>query len=181
MASNRNSGYSSASSPVVYWSELETTEEEPYTIPVTEATPLIPWFRRKRDLERAQDLEELGFFGRAWAKFAGAVRFEVKASTDGLTTLFYEKVENAQTNDVGSEDSSDEPSPRGIPDGRAISRAELLNRGYTLCVLMCAVLSSIFGIIGLLLSGSAAGIAFVLVGFLVSISLELVSLVRFIM
>jgi hypothetical protein len=178
----KQSGYGSApSSPIVYWSEFETPEEEPYTVPVNESSPLIPWLRRKRDLERGQDRIEASFLKRSVDKILGAVEFEVKTSADGLTTLFYEKVDNVEVTDDDSEDSSDEPSHRQILEQLGISRAELLNRGYVLCVVACVMLSSLFGMIGLILGGSATGIAFVLIGFLISMTLELVSLVRFIM
>ena len=177
-----NSYGSTNSSQAVYWSEFETQEEEPYTVPVTDASPLIPWLRHNRDLERAQDRKESGFIKRVWDKLARAVKLEVKTSVDGLSRLFYEKVGYVSTStDDESEDSSDEPLNRRNVGGPVISRTELLNRGYILCVLGCITLSSFFGIIAFLLRGSASGTAVVLIGFLFSITIELVCLVRFVM
>jgi hypothetical protein len=205
-----NEGSSAPSSPIVYWSEFETPEQEPYTVPVDESTALLPWLQRRRkperDLERGTHyVEDDSFFKRTLEKIRGVVEFEVKTSADGLSTLFYEKdyrrgeVASDEDESYNSEDSSyshviqPESSHRhqgvgqevggqsGINETNPISRIQLLNRGYILCVVGCTMLSSAFGIIGLLLSGHATGIAFVLVGFLISMTLEMVSLVRFIM
>ena len=200
--SDTASGYGSApSSPVVYWSEFENTEEEPYTVPVDESTALLPWLVRRRrgqDLERQDESAEESFLKRAFKKIRGAVEFEVKTSANGLSTLFYEKDGGGELSDdeeeYNSEDSSDSPvavtaeqsRQRGIHhdsdvNEERISRTQLLNRGYSLCVTGCTMLLCLFGLIGLSLNGSATGIALMLIGFLVSITLEIVSLVRFVM
>lgn len=139
-------------------------------------------------------------------KIRGIVEFEVKTSADGLSTLFYEKdnlgrgggwpLATDDDEEYNSEDSSDvqiiqqaESSHNHIvghghhsmDDTAGISRSQLLNRGYFLCVIGCTILSCIFGMTGLIFNGDAAGIALVLVGFLISMTLEIVSLVRFIM
>ena len=206
-----NEGSSVPSSPIVYWSEFETPEQEPFTVPVDESTALLPWLQRRRkpvrDLERGtQYVEGDSFLKRTLEKIRGVMEFEVKTSADGLSTLFYEKdnrrgevPSDDEDESYNSEDSSDshviqpESSHRhhsigqeiggqsGINETYPISRIQLLNRGYFLCVVGCTMLSSVFGIIGLLLNGDTTGIAFVLVGFLISMTLEMVSLVRFIM
>jgi len=199
------SGYGSTtpSSPIIYWSEFENTEEEPFTVPIDEASPLIPWFRSRkqepRDLESQELSDEMSFLSRAMRKVRGVVESEMKTSADGLTTLFYEKRgdfdPDEEEEEYNSEDSS-EVSPAETNARRhllppshptsptletGISRTELLNRGYSLCVVGCTMLLAIFGIVGLILNGEATGIAFVLVGALISLTLEIVSLVRFIM
>jgi len=195
-------GSTAPSSPIIYWSEFENPEEEPFTVPIDEASPLIPWFRsrkqQQRDLERQDVSDETSFLYRVMRKIRGVVESEMKTSADGLTTLFYEKrgdfdpdEEEAEYN---SEDSSEispvetnarrhlTPSHEVSPAGETVvSRTELLNRGYSLCVVGCTMLLAIFGIVGLVLNGEATGIAFVLVGALISLTLEIVSLVRFIM
>jgi hypothetical protein len=121
---------------------------------------------------------------RAFYKFYGAVESEVKTSADGLTTLFYEKqIESSSDEESTSEDSSFTGYRRDpIKDeNERISRTALLNRGYCLCVVACTMILSVFGIIGLLLNGEAVGIGSCLVGFLIAMTLEIVSLVRFIM
>jgi hypothetical protein len=200
--SNGESGRASTSpaSPVVYWSEFESQEEEPYTVGVDESSPLLPWLRKRkqRDLEHGPNVPgETSFLSRMAEKVRGIVEFEVQSSADGLTTLFYEKgLERAELgeddDEYNSEASSDEPvspetsqpphhgaTPHHPPP--KLTRPQLLNRGYALCVIGCVMLSCIFGIVGLLLKGQAAGIASVLVGFLISMTLEIFSLVRFIM
>ena len=206
MKKKHHQGYGSEygsgpSSPVVYWSEFENTEEEPYTVPVDETTALLPWLvrRRQKDLERQHQADEVSFWKGTFEKIRDAVEFEVKTSADGLSTLFYEKdggeLSDDDEEDYNSEDSSDAPAiitaesshrqsmvHRNSDVGvERISRTQLLNRGYSLCVIGCTMLLCLFGIIGLSLNGSATGIAFILVGFLISITLEIVSLVRFIM
>ena len=124
----------------------------------------------------------------------------MRTSADGLTTLFYEKRRgefepDEEEGEYNSEDSS-EASPlesdarrhliTSSPEASqgqqtGISRAELLNRGYFLCVAGCTMLLVVFGVLGLTLNGESSGIALVLVGFLISMTLEIVSLVRFIM
>ena len=193
------SEYGSApSSPVVYWSEFENTEEEPYTVPVDESTALLPWLvrrRKERDLERQHESEEESFLKRAFEKIRGAVEFQVKTSANGLSTLFYEKDGGGESSDeeedYNSEDSSDSPAVVTSEQSRQrtvhrdsdarMSRTQLLNRGYSLCVIGSTMLLCLFGLIGLSLNGSPTGIALILVGFLISITLEMVSLVRFIM
>lgn len=198
------SGYGSTapSSPIIYWSEFENPEEEPFTVPIDEASPLIPWFRsrkQQRDLERQDVSHETSFLSRAMRKIRGVVESEMKTSADGLTTLFYEKRgdfdPDEEEEEYNSEDSSEispvETSPRcrllspshetSPAEETLVSRAELLNRGYSLCVVGCTMLLAIFGVVGLILNGEATGIAFVLVGALISLTLEIVSLVRFIM
>lgn len=195
---NESNSNSALSSPVVYWSEFETPEQEPYTVPVDESTALLPWFkrRRERDLERAASVEydsEDSFLRRTLEKIRGAVEFEVKTSADGLSTLFYEKDFHTRRTDTSedneeeynSEDSSDiqvvQPESASHHYDHRLSRSQLLNRGYFLCVVGCTILFCIFGFTGLNFNGEATGIAFVLVGFLISMTLEIVSLVRFIM
>lgn len=140
---------------------------------------------------------EESFLKRTFGKIREAVEFEVKTSTNGLSTLFYEKDAGGELSDdddegYNSEDSSDSPAavtpeqPRQhmvdhSSNEERVSRTELLNRGYSLCVIGCTMLLCLFASIGLSLDGSATGMAFVLVGSLVSITLEIVSLVRFIM
>src|SRR5277367_5805031 len=154
---DNGSGYGSTapSSPIMYWSEFENPEEEPFTVPVDEASPLIPWFRtrkhQQRDLERQEVYDETWFLSRAMKKIRGLVESEMKTSADGLTTLFYEKrgdYDDEEEDEYNSEDSS-ETSPVATTARRdliapsqehaqavntGISRAELLNRGYSLCV-----------------------------------------------
>ena len=131
-------------------------------------------------------------------KIRGLVESEMKTSADGLTTLFYEKrgdYDDEEEDEYNSEDSS-ETSPVATTARRdliapsqehaqavntGISRAELLNRGYSLCVVGCITLLAVFGVVGLILNGEATAIALVLVGALISLTLEIVSLVRFIM
>ena len=109
----------------------------------------------------------------------------VETSADGLTTLFYEKIaregEFHTTDDESYASESSSISPHLVKPIDRISRSQLLNRGYCLCVMGCTMLLSVFGILGFLLNGAPAGIAFVLVGFLIAMTLEIVSLVRFIM
>jgi hypothetical protein len=206
-----NESSSSPSSPVVYWSEFEIPEDEPYTVPVDESTALLlPWLGRRkqeRDLERQYGTEDPSFLKRTLEKFWGVVEFEIKASADGLWTLFNEKdiIDRGEGEGItddeesyNSDDSSDgqvesataEPSHHhhvvigghhSIDDSSRVSRSQLLNRGYFLCVIGCTILSCIFGIMGFLVSGNATGITLVLLGFLISMTLEIVSLVRFIM
>jgi len=169
------SGYGSASSPVVYWSEFENQTEEPYTVSVDETTSLLPWFQSRNP---ASDGSDIGVVA-ALRKIRGAVESEVKTSANGLTTLFYEK-DLLSDEESGSEDSSSF-NDRRYPIIHAPQRMALLNRGYALCVVGCTMLLSSFGIVGMLLNGEAIGIGAVLVGFLISMTLEIVSLVRFIM
>jgi hypothetical protein len=176
--------------------------QAPYTIEVDENAPLLPWLRRRRQRDEeagpADDSDNESFLKRTFEKIKGVVEFEVKTSADGLTTLFYEKeIFHEDEEDVdesaSDESSSDVNSTRAVRrhphaqhrerrlSDHEVSRAQLLNRGYCLCVAGCVVLVCILGGVGLFFSGDAAGIAFVLVGFLISMSLEIVSLVRFIM
>lgn len=202
---DNGSGYGSTapSSPIIYWSEFENPEEEPFTVPIDEGSPLIPWFRsrkqQQRDLERQDVSDETSFLSRTMRKIRGVVESEMKTSADGLTTLFYEKRGGFDPDEeeevYNSEDSSEispveTSAPRRLlsPSHEApqaeetlVSRVELLNRGYSLCVVGCTMLLGIFGVVGLILNGEATGIAFVLVGALISLTLEIVSLVRFIM
>jgi hypothetical protein len=200
---DNGSGYGSTapSSPIIYWSELENPEEEPFTVPIDEASPLIPWFRtrkQQRDIERQEVYDETSFLSRAMRKIRGVVESEMKTSADGLTTLFYEKrgdYDDEEEDEYNSEDSSEispvettarrrlsaPPHEQAYTEQTGISRAELLNRGYSLCVVGCTMLLAVFGVVGLVLNGEATGIAFVLVGSLISLTLEIVSLVRFIM
>jgi hypothetical protein len=195
------SGYgSSSSSPIAYWSEFENPEQEPYTVPVNESSSLLPIFRTKkrRDLERGQEVTEESFIVRLLKKIRCVVAHEVKSSADGFTTLFYEKNGREESLNDGesyrSEDSSDDnviaesstqnnQHLRRHPsmDPERLSRSQLLNRGYFLCVVGCSLLLSLFGIIGLIFNGEAVGVAFVFIGFLISLTLEIVSLVRFTM
>jgi hypothetical protein len=183
---------------------LENTEEVPYTVEVDELTPLLPWLsrRRKSDLEAGPaehlDSDSESFLKRTLEKIRGVVEFEVKTSADGLTTLFYEKgfvredqedqdefFSDESSSDVNSPDTVSQRHPRSSHVRRLsdhdVSRSRLLNRGYCLCVAGCIFLACFFGSLGLLFDADAAGIAFVLVGFLISMSLEIVSVVRFIM
>jgi hypothetical protein len=179
-------GTSSPTSPVIYWSEFENPREEPFTVPVDETTSLLPWFQRnsRRDLEAQRDAPVVSVF----RKLCGAVEMEVKTSADGLTTLFYEKqdIETSEEEDSVSEDSSPTSAgytrrPRRWKPEEDKTRMQLLNRGYCLCVVGCTIILSIFGVVGLLLNGQAAGICFAFVGFLIAMTLEIVSMVRFIM
>src|SRR5277367_4138433 len=193
-------GSTAPSSPIIYWSEFENPEEEPFTVPIDEASPLIPWFRtrkqQQRDIERQEVYDETSFLSRAMRKIRGVVESEMKTSADGLTTLFYEKrgdYDDEEENEYNSEDSSEispvettarrllsaPPPEQAQTEQTGISRAELLNRGYSLCVVGCTILMAVFGVVGLVLNGEATGIAFVLVGSLISLTLEIVSLVRF--
>jgi hypothetical protein len=200
---DNGSGYGSTapSSPIIYWSEFENPEEEPFTVPIDEASPLIPWFRtrkqQQRDIERQEVYDETSFFSRTMRKIRGVVESEMKTSADGLTTLFYEKrgdYDDEEEDEYNSEDSSEispvettarrlsaPPHEQPQTEQTGISREELLNRGYSLCVVGCTMLLAVFGVVGLVLNGEATGIAFVLVGSLISLTLEIVSLVRFIM
>jgi hypothetical protein len=162
-----------ATSPVVYWSEFETQEEEPFLVPVDESTFLIPWRR-----ERKED----GIVLKTIKKVVGALETEMKTSADGLTTLFYEKLGEGDEEDqlTSEEDSSAlEDHRHSTHHHDRVSRDALLNRGYCLCVIGCIFLVSIFGLVGVILNGEAIGIAFVLCGFLISMTLEIVSLVRY--
>jgi hypothetical protein len=200
------------SSPVVYWSEFETPDDEPYTVPVDESAPLLPWLRKKSVLPPQQDLEaqrlreqqqegpgsKSGFVARAFWKVYGVV----ETGADGLTTLFYEKETGDQDvetteDELHSDDSSSSPAAgqqlvshrhrhhqqqqQQQHNADKTSRSQLLIKGYSLCVAGSTILLCIFGLISLLFNGGATGIAFVLVGFLISMTLEIVSLVRFIM
>ena len=199
----RGGGYSSSpSSPVVYWSEFENPVQVPYTIEVDEHAPLLPWLyrRRKADVETAS-IEHLNSgsassFTRALDKIREVVKWEVKTSAEGLTTLFYEKEfldsdDEEEVESPSDESSSDVNATHALPrrhrhsirrpSDREISRSELLNRGYYLCVVGCVLFCCFLGSVGLIFNGDTTGIAFVLVGFLISMSLEIVSLVRFIM
>lgn len=204
-AGNESSGYTSGPpSPIVYWSEFENPIQAPYTIEVDENAPLLPWLHRKRRRDEeaglADDSDNESFLKRTFDKIKGVVEFEVKTSADGLTTLFYEKEffhedEGDVDESPSDESSSDVNSSRAVrrdPHGQhrererrlsdhEVSRTQLLNRGYCLCVVGCVIIVCVLGGLGLYFSGDAAGIAFVLVGFLISMSLEIVSLVRFIM
>ena len=201
-SSRKDSGYgSSSSSPIAYWSEFENPEEEPYTVPVDESSPLLPWLRtrKRRDLERGEETTEDSFLARLLQKIRGAVVYEMKSSADGFTTLFYEKDSREEPpNDeesYNSEDSSDdnaiaESSTRHNAhflarhpsvEAEGLSRSQLLNKGYFLCVIGCSMLLALFAIIGLIFNGEVVGVAFVFIGFLISFTLEIVSLVRFIM
>ena len=184
--------------PVVYWSEFETQDEEPFTVPIDESAPLLPWLRKKslrrQDLEaqhqeQSEDEQKSGILAKVFRKICGVV----ETSADGLTTLFYEK-ESGERDIESTEDEfpSDDSSSVGASEllsrhrrhQRPIdapSRSQLLVKGYSLCVAGSTILLSIFGIISLLFNGDATGIAFVLVGFLIAMTLEIVSLVRFIM
>src|SRR5208282_3753275 len=57
-----NEESSAPSSPIVYWSEFETPEPDPYTVSVDESTALLPWLQRRRkpgrDLERGTQYVE---------------------------------------------------------------------------------------------------------------------------
>ena len=196
--SGGESGYGSTtpSSPVAYWSEFETPAEEPYTVPVDESTVLLSLFRNRRqeDVERGTPSQRKpSFVTRVVKKISGIVESEMKASANGLTTLFYEKEErdlSSDDEDYNSEDSSEglvttetshAPLLRSSRPRTRMSRIRLLNRGYYLCVAGCVLLLSLFGGVGFALNGTIAGIGFVLIGYLISISLEIVALVRFIM
>jgi hypothetical protein len=202
LASSDENGYGSTgpSSPIVYWSEFETPEEpEPYTVPVDEHTGLLSWMRNRKphDIEQGQINREPASFPILISKIRGILESQVKHSKEGLTTLFYEKGigerDYEDEEEYNSEDSSDAiisepPSHRNSittiqnPSQHVkLSRLQLLNRGYALCVFGCLFILCTFGVIGLLLSGSPIGITFLLLGFLISISLEIVSLVRFVM
>jgi hypothetical protein len=165
---------------------------------VDESTVLLPWLvrrRKERDLERQNESGQDSFLKRTFGKIREAVESEVKTSTNGLSTLFYEKDAGGELSDdeedYNSEDSEDSPAAEqsrqrtvahsSNANSESTSRTGLLNRGYFLCVIGCTMLLCLFASIGLSLDGSATGMAFVLVGFLVSITLEIVSLVRFIM
>jgi hypothetical protein len=177
--SKGRNGYGT-SSPVVYWSEFEVPPEEPYTIPIDETSSLLPWFRHRTQESSEHNINE-GITA-AFRKLRGAVESEVKVAADGLTTLFYEKDPlSDEEEDLISEDSSSFYDRRRGGYDSGISRSQLLNRGYYLCVISCTILLSIFGLVGILLDGEAAGIGSVLVGFLIAMTLEIVSLVRFIM
>jgi len=201
--SDGRGGYSSSpSSPIVYWSEFENPVQPPYTIEVDEHAPLLPWLYRKRkaDLETASiehlNSESGSSFTRALDKIREVVKWEVKTSAEGLTALFYEKEFLDSDDEEEVESPSDESSSdlnathalarrhrhhvRRLAD-REISRPKLLNRGYFLCVVGCVLFCCFLGTVGLIFNGDTTGIAFVLVGFLISMSLEIVSLVRFIM
>ena len=175
----------------------------------TALLPWLRGRKRERDLERQYENEDSSFLKRTMAKFRGVVEFELKTSADGLWTLFYEKdvvgrgegegegitdnegsYNSDDTSDEQVENATAEPSHHhhvvvgshhSIDDTNRVSRSQLLNRGYFLCVIGCTILSCIFGITGFLLSGNATGITLVLLGFLISMTLETVSLVRFIM
>ena len=185
--------------PVVYWSEFETQDEEPFTVPIDESAPLLPWLRKKslprQDLEAqhpdqlGEDEQKSGILAKVFRKIYGVV----ETSADGLTTLFYEK-ESWERDIESTEDEfpSDDSSIMGASEllsrrrrhqrpADTPSRSQLLVKGYSLCVAGSTILLSIFGIISLLFNGDATGIAFVLVGFLIAMTLEIVSLVRFIM
>jgi len=165
--------------------------------------------RHDRDPESQSITPESStFLVRVFRKLYAALELEIKTSADGLTTLFYEKHDHEGDftgfdDDYDSEsDSSDlsrlnyvngnrkpsfavnstgQPGSQHGDNYAVIPRSQLLNRGYCLCVLGCMMLLSTFGTIGVLLDGEAAGVGFILVGFLISMTLELVSLVRFIM
>jgi hypothetical protein len=169
------SGYGSASSPVVYWSEFENQTEEPYTVSIDETTSLLPWFQSRNPTSDGADIGVVA----ALRKIRGAVESEVKTSANGLTTLFYEK--DPLTDEESASEDSSSFNDRRYPIIHASQRMALLNRGYALCVVGCTMLLSSFGIAGMLLNGEAIGIGAVLVGFLISMTLEIVSLVRFIM
>ena len=185
--------------PVVYWSEFETQDEEPFTVPIDESAPLLPWLRKKslprQNLEAqhpdqlGEDEQKSGILANVFRKIYGVV----ETSADGLTTLFYEK-ESWERDIESTEDEfpSDDSSIMGASEllsrrrrhqrpADTPSRSQLLVKGYSLCVAGSTILLSIFGIISLLFNGDATGIAFVLVGFLIAMTLEIVSLVRFIM
>jgi hypothetical protein len=198
--SSRNYGSLQApTSPVVYWSEFETQDEEPFTVPIDESAPLLPWLRKKsiprQDLEAqhqeplGDDEQKSGFLGNVFRKLYGVVEI----SADGLTTLFYEK-DTAERDIESTEDESpsDDSSSMGASEllsrrrrhqhpTDTPSRSQLLVKGYSLCVAGSTILLCIFGMISLLFNGDATGIAFALVGFLMAMTLEIVSLVRFIM
>ena len=202
--SDGRGGYSSnPSSPIVYWSEFENPVQVPYTIEVDEHAPLLPWLYRKRKADLGtRSIEHLNsdsgsFVTRALDKIRKVVEREVRASADGLTTLFYEKEfldsddEEEEIESPSDESSSDVNTTHALARrhrhrvrrllDHEISRSQLLNRGYCLCVVGCVLFCCFLGSVGLLFNGNAIGIAFVLVGFLISMSLEIVSLVRFIM
>src|SRR5271156_2850664 len=90
-----NESGSAPPSPVVYWSEFETPEDEPFTVPVDERAPLLPsWFTRRRrqeDLERQdrqyshEEGDRESKFGELWSKVTRAVEMGMKSSADGLT------------------------------------------------------------------------------------------------
>jgi hypothetical protein len=189
-------------SPVVYWSEFETQDDEPYTVPVDESAPLLPWLRKKsrppQDLESQRRLRQdesgrnSGLVSRAFWKVYGVV----ETSADGLTTLFYEKEPGERDletteDEFHSDDSSSIAASEQILTRRRqriqhrprddTARSQLLVKGYALCVAGSTTILCIFGLISLLFGGDAPGIAFALVGFLIAMTLEIVSLVRFIM
>jgi len=164
-------------SPIIYWSEFENQEEEPFMVSVEESTPFLPWSNRE-DSRGGASFKTL-------RKMVDAVEAEMKRSADGLTALFYEKnqaTDDEEANLTSEEDSSviDDPR-RPTQPHESLSRQSLLNRGYCLCVVGCTILLSLFGLMGVILSGEATGIAFILVGFLIAMTLEIVSLVRFVM
>ena len=180
-------------SPIIYWSEFENQEEEPFMVPVDETTGLLlPW-RRMREREREREggetpSERENLVVWSLKRVVGALEAGLKNSADGLSMLFMEKERHADEEDemFTSEDDSSHVGqvlhPGGINrDFDEISHQALLNRGYALCVVGCTILMSVFGILGVILNGEAIGIAFVLVGFLLAMALEIVSLVRFIM
>jgi hypothetical protein len=201
LGSSDENGYGSTgpSSPIVYWSEFENPEEpEPYTVPVNESTGLLSWMRGRkqnsRDLEAGPSNKDSPSRPGLVTKLRSILESQVKVSEDGLTTLFYEKgirERDSDDEEYNSEDSSDglnspeSSHPNHIQDPSQplikLSRPQLLNRGYSLCVIGCLALMSIFGLVGVILSGSPVGITILLIGYIVTISLEIVSLVRFMM
>lgn len=187
---------------MVYWSEFETPDEEPYTVTVGESAPLLPWLRRKsvpprQDLEaqhrheqQRQEGVSSGFVAKAFRKIYGVV----ETSADGLTTLFMEKepgerdIETTEDEFHSDDSSSIAPSEQLLSRRQHrqlsvdnTSRSQLLVKGYSLCVAGSTILLCLFGLISLLFNGEATGVAFILVGFLIAMTLEIVSLVRFIM
>jgi hypothetical protein len=203
LTSSDENGYGSTgpSSPIVYWSEFEAPEEpEPYTVPVDESTGLLSWMgrRKSRDLEAGHLHRDSTSFHELIIKIRGMLGSQVKNSAEGWTALFYEKGIGERDSDdeeeYNSEDSSDGVTPQAShrnsitnaiqhpsQQPAKLSRPQLLNRGYYLCVIGCLFILCIFGLIGLVLSGTPVGITFLLLGFLISLTLEIVSLVRFIM
>jgi len=179
----RQKRYGAVDSPVVYWSEFDTQEEEPFLVPADESTFLLPW-QQKRNHEEEREQNESVFIA-ILQKMLGAVEAEMKTSSNGLTTLFYEKnhpvIQDEEQQPITSdEDSSAIEDHRPLPLYDHLTRQSLLNRGYTLCVIGCVLLLSLTGIFGIL-NGEVIGIAFVLCGFLIAMTLEIVCLVRFMM
>jgi hypothetical protein len=175
-------GTTDRDSRLTYWSELETPEEAPFTVPITESTGLLWRTKRRGDLEANDEAGE-SIVTRGVRKWIGKIELEVRTSKEGLTALFYEK--GLQDGELDSEEeySSDESSPetRPVQQPSAPSREELLNRGYILCVAICSLLAVTLGLLGAVISSTILGLSLILIGSLFSLTLEIVSLVRFFM